>query len=63
MSRTDIANYLGLAVETVSRLFSRFQTDGLLSVDRKHVVIQDMEGLERMAHQDPKTHHNGQAQA
>lgn len=63
MSRTDIANYLGLAVETVSRLFSRFQSDGLLSVDRKHVVIQDMDGLERMAHQDPKTHHNGQAHA
>jgi CRP/FNR family transcriptional regulator, anaerobic regulatory protein len=57
MSRTDIANYLGLAVETVSRLFSRFQTDGLLSVDRKHVVIEDMEGLQRMAHSD---HRNGQ---
>jgi len=54
MSRTDIANYLGLAVETVSRLFSRFQTDGLLTVDRKHVVIQDMEGLQRMAHQEPR---------
>lgn len=55
MSRTDIANYLGLAVETVSRLFSRFQSDGLLSVDRKHVVIEDMDGLQRMAHHDPHT--------
>lgn len=50
MSRTDIANYLGLAVETVSRLFSRFQAEGLLSVDRKHVVIEDMTGLQQMAH-------------
>lgn len=50
MSRTDIANYLGLAVETVSRLFSRFQADGLLSVDRKHLIITDMEGLTRIAH-------------
>ncbi|MFN2382417.1 MAG: fumarate/nitrate reduction transcriptional regulator Fnr [Guyparkeria sp.] len=52
MSRTDIANYLGLAVETVSRLFSRFQADGLLSVERKHVVIEDMDGLRRLAHSD-----------
>lgn len=52
MSRTDIANYLGLAVETVSRLFSRFQVEGLLSVDRKHVVIEDMEGLQQMAHSE-----------
>lgn len=50
MSRTDIANYLGLAVETVSRLFSRFQADGLLTVDRKHVLIDDMEALQRIAH-------------
>lgn len=57
MSRTDIANYLGLAVETVSRLFSRFQTDGLLRVDRKHVVIEDMSGLQRMASHDPRSPH------
>lgn len=53
MSRTDIANYLGLAVETISRLFTRFQSEGLLSVDRKHVVIEDLEGLQRIAHSDP----------
>ena len=59
MSRTDIANYLGLAVETVSRLFSRFQTDGLLRVDRKHVVIEDMAGLQRMANHDPRSAQRG----
>ena len=53
MSRTDIANYLGLAVETVSRLFSRFQSEGLLTVDRKHVVIDDLDNLQRMAHGEP----------
>lgn len=49
MSRTDIANYLGLAVETVSRLFTRFQDEGLLTVDRKHVVISDLERLREAA--------------
>lgn len=49
MSRNDIANYLGLAVETVSRLFSRFQDEGLLAVQRKHVRVTDMEGLRALA--------------
>ena len=30
MPRSDIGNYLGLAVETVSRVFSRFHNDGLI---------------------------------
>jgi CRP/FNR family transcriptional regulator len=39
MSRNDIANYLGMVVETVSRLFTRFQEEGILHVDRKRVQI------------------------
>jgi len=39
MSRSDIGNYLGLALETVSRLFTRFQNEGLLRVDRKHIEL------------------------
>lgn len=50
MSRYDLANYLGLAVETVSRLFSRFQDDGLIRVDRKHVEILDADGLQGLEH-------------
>ncbi len=49
MSRNDIGNYLGLAVETVSRMFTRFQDDGLLSVERKHIVIHDLIRLKTMA--------------
>lgn len=49
MSRNDIGNYLGLAVETVSRLFSRFQEDGLLQVARKHVRILDLDRLDAIA--------------
>jgi CRP/FNR family transcriptional regulator, anaerobic regulatory protein len=45
MSRQDIGSYLGLALETVSRLFTRFQDQGLLKVDRKHVQIEDIDGL------------------
>ncbi|WP_096462445.1 fumarate/nitrate reduction transcriptional regulator Fnr [Sulfurifustis variabilis] len=49
MSRTDIGNYLGLAEETVSRLFTRFQEQGLLQVTRKHVRITDLERLHSLA--------------
>jgi len=45
MSRGDIGNYLGLALETVSRLFTRFQNEGLLRVDRKHIELLDRDKL------------------
>lgn len=39
MSRGDIANYLRLAAETVSRVLRRFQDRGLIRVDGRHVTI------------------------
>ena len=48
MSRSDIANMLGLAVETVSRLFTQFQEQNLLVVERKHVKLLDLPGLEQL---------------
>ncbi|HSO83088.1 fumarate/nitrate reduction transcriptional regulator Fnr [Thiocapsa sp.] len=48
MSRHEIGNYLGLAVETVSRLFTRFQDDGLMNVDRKHIQLLDVGTLESL---------------
>ena len=45
MSRADIGSYLGLRLETVSRLLSRFQLEGLLRVEGKSVQIIDAEGL------------------
>ena len=41
MSRNEIGNYLGLAVETVSRVFTRLQTDELLIAEGKEVNILD----------------------
>ena len=45
MPRQDIANYLGMAVETVSRLFASFQHDEIIAVDRRHITIRDMARL------------------
>jgi CRP/FNR family transcriptional regulator len=45
MTREEIGSYLGLSLETVSRLFSRFQDDGVIAVQQKHVRILDVEAL------------------
>ncbi len=47
MPRSDIANYLRLAPETVSRVLRRFQDDGLIEVERREVTLR---GLERLRH-------------
>ena len=48
MTRDEIGSYLGLKLETVSRLFSAFQKDGLIDVQQKHVRIREIEGLEQV---------------
>ncbi|MBT8428702.1 MAG: helix-turn-helix domain-containing protein, partial [Gammaproteobacteria bacterium] len=48
MSRQEIGSYLGLALETVSRLFTRFQDEKILKVEHKHVQIIDMKRLSSM---------------
>lgn len=49
MSRQDLGDYLGLALETVSRLFSRFQDEGLLLVEGRNIELKDMDGLRAVA--------------
>jgi CRP/FNR family transcriptional regulator, anaerobic regulatory protein len=51
MTREEIGSYLGLKLETVSRAFSRFQEDGLISVQQKHIRILDVAGLKRCMRQ------------
>jgi CRP/FNR family transcriptional regulator len=48
MTREEIGSYLGLKLETVSRIFSRFQEQGLVSVQQKHIRILDTDGLKRL---------------
>lgn len=45
MPRRDIANFLALATETVSRVFTRFEKDGLIHVDRREVTLLDLDRL------------------
>jgi len=49
MSRKDIGNYLGLTIETISRTFSRFQSEGLLTTQRKYVKILKLHELKNIA--------------
>lgn len=49
MSRGDIANLLGMAVETISRLLSHFQDNGVLKVERKHITILKLDTLRKLA--------------
>ncbi len=48
MPRQDIANYLGMAVETVSRLFASFQNEKIIVVDRRHITILNMDRLKQI---------------
>jgi CRP/FNR family transcriptional regulator, anaerobic regulatory protein len=49
MARTDIANYLRLAGETVSRVLRRFQDEGLVRVERRDIELLDMDRLGELA--------------
>jgi len=50
MSRMDIGNFLGLTIETVSRIFSRLQKENIISVDGREVVINDHDRLNEICH-------------
>ena len=49
MARTDIANYLRLAPETVSRVLRRFQDESLIRIDRREVELIGRERLDELA--------------
>ncbi len=50
MSRSDIADYLGLTIETVSRTFTRLKNEGLIALpSNTRVDVLDRDGLIELA--------------
>ncbi len=48
LTRQEMGNHLGLALETVSRLLKQFQLSGLITVRNRHIQIIDFSGLEKL---------------
>ena len=53
MTREEIGSYLGLKLETVSRMFSRFVDEGLIDVKQRHIRIHQLDGLAQLIKQHP----------
>ncbi len=45
MTHHDMANYLRIAPETISRIFRRMQNNKIIKVTKKNILIQDFEKL------------------
>ena len=48
MTREELGSYLGLKLETVSRAFSKFQEEGYIAVQQKHIRILNVNGLKAL---------------
>jgi CRP/FNR family transcriptional regulator, anaerobic regulatory protein len=48
MTRSDIGNYLGLTVETISRLLSKLDKEELIQVDGKLITLKDQAALSKL---------------
>jgi CRP/FNR family nitrogen fixation transcriptional regulator len=48
MTRGDIADYLGLTVETVSRMLWGFENTSVISIERRRVILRDLPALIRI---------------
>ena len=60
MSRQDLGDYLGLALETVSRLFARLQQDGMVKLEGRNITLSDPLRLGALANGSvgaPARHH------
>jgi CRP/FNR family transcriptional regulator len=48
LSRQEIGNHLGLALETVSRLLKKFQEDEMIMVQNRFITITDINALKNL---------------
>jgi CRP/FNR family transcriptional regulator, anaerobic regulatory protein len=48
MTREEIGSYLGLKLETVSRAFSRFQDEGILTVKQRQIEVLNPDALQKL---------------
>ncbi|CAM4496420.1 MAG: Transcriptional activator protein Anr [Legionella sp.] len=49
MSRQDIGNYLGLTAETISRIFTQFKNNKIISIEHKKIQLLQLEQLKSIA--------------
>lgn len=63
MSRQEIGSYLGLTIETVSRVLSRLQGQGVIALQRRQVSILDPERLRALGHGASPTPDSAQCSA
>ena len=56
MTREEIGSYLGLKLETISRAFSRFQDEGLISVQNKSIELKNVNELRALMGQPSRAH-------
>ncbi len=57
MRRQDMANYLGMKLETVSRTLSQLGRQALIEVRQREITVLDFNGLREMARQSSRQHH------
>jgi len=61
MTRTDLANFLGLTVETVSRTLTAMRAAGILSISQREMLILDFERLRCFGKSGERASHKGGA--
>lgn len=54
MTRDEMGSFLGLKLETVSRMLSRMRDLGVLEVTQRHVQLLDVPALQRLAHREER---------
>jgi CRP/FNR family transcriptional regulator len=52
MTRAEIGSFLGLELETVSRIFSKLDEQGILAVQGHHIGIRDLDALRKLVGRD-----------